>query len=94
MDHGLPLDGDLAAARLYHAGQDTRQGALARARLPDDGQGLAHPEIERQWLDGFHGAAPEQAGAILVGLAQAPDLQEGRFGHDVVSLRVVAGKRG
>ncbi|MNF96793.1 hypothetical protein D3C85_1269960 [compost metagenome] len=86
MHQGLPLDGDLAAAGLYHARQDARQRALAGACLADDGQGLAHLQIERERLDGFHRLASEQAGAVLVGLAEASDLQQGGFDHRLGSL--------
>ena len=91
VDHGLPLDGDLPAARFNHARQNAGQGALPEP---------ASPTMARVWPTSrsngglyrrLHRAAPEQAGAVLVGLAQAPDLQQGRFGHDVVSLGALAG---
>ena len=87
-----PLGDDLAGGGLADAGQDLQHGALARAVLADDAQGLPGLDVERHAAQGFEALADLQVAEERLVDQGALDGQElVAVGVFLVELEDVAG---
>ena len=80
----LAEEDDAAAGQLADPQQRHAEGGLARARLADDAEGLAAPEVEREAVDRLQ---------VVVGAAERAAAAQGEGDADVVALQHGLGVR-